>query len=206
MISHEGGGTKTPLTLWLSFFATINERGIFKMNKVNVREMIFAAFCVAMGLVFPSIFHLFGGTGPVFLPMHIPVLICGFACGYRYGALCGFIVPLLSSVLTGMPPIFPIGLAMALELMTYGLLTGMLKDKTNVYVSLIGAMIGGRVISGIANAFLLGMAGKTYGLSAFIAGAFVTALPGIILQLIAVPILVKAFEKSGIIKVRESIA
>lgn len=175
------------------------------MRKTELKKLIITAFCITMGLVFPSVFHLFGGTGPVFLPMHIPVLVCGFVCGYRYGALCGFILPLLSSILTGMPPIFPIGLAMAFELMTYGLLTGLLYKKVGIYPSLIGAMLGGRAISGIANAVLLGVAGRPYGLSVFLTGAFVTAIPGIILQLIAVPVLIKALEKSGFMTQRATI-
>ena len=101
--------------------------------------------------------------------MHIPVLLCGMLCGGAYGAAVGAIVPLLSSLLTGMPPIFPVAPAMMFELCAYGLLSGLFYHslRRNVYLSLIGAMLGGRVVSGIANAVFMGMADKPYGFSAY---------------------------------------
>ena len=97
------------------------------MERVHsaTKNMITTALCIALGLVLPSAFHLVG-AGSVFLPMHIPVLLCGLLCGWQYGAVCGGIVPLLSSVVTGMPPIFPTAPAMMLELCAYGCLTGLL--------------------------------------------------------------------------------
>lgn len=166
----------------------------------KTKTMILAALCFALGLVLPSAFHMIG-AGTVFLPMHIPVLICGLVCGWQYGGACGLLVPLVSSLLTGMPPLFPTAPAMMLELCAYGVLTGLLYHhfRAPLYPSLIGAMLGGRVVSGLANAFFMGIAGKAYGLSAFVAASFVTALPGIILQLVAVPVLVIALRKSGAI-------
>lgn len=170
------------------------------MQNSKTKSMILTAFCIALGLVLPTAFHAIG-AGNVFLPMHIPVLLCGLLCGWQYGAVCGFVVPLLSSLLTGMPPIFPVAPAMMLELCAYGCIAGLLyrgKFKLNLYVALAGAMLGGRIVSGIANATILGMAGKPYGFAAFITGTFVTALPGIILQLVALPVLVAALQKSGL--------
>lgn len=149
------------------------------------------ALCMALGLVLPTLFHMFG-AGSTFLPMHIPVLLCGLLFGWQYGAICGFIVPLLSALLTGMPSLFPTAPAMMLELCTYGILTGLFYQKIrwNIYPALICSMLGGRVISGIANAIFMGMADKSYGFAVFISGSFVKALPGIIIQIIIIPVII----------------
>lgn len=159
------------------------------------------ALCMALGLVLPLFFHIFG-AGSTFLPMHIPVLLCGFVFGWPYGAICGFMVPILSSVLTGMPPIFPTAPAMMLELSAYGALTGLFYQKMhwNVYVSLICSMIGGRIVSGAANAVLLGIASKPYGFAAFISASFLKAVPGILIQIVLIPVLVLALEKAKLIQ------
>ena len=170
------------------------------MKKTMTVNITGTALCMAMGLVLPVFFHMFG-AGPTLLPMHIPVLLCGFVFGWPYGAICGLIVPLLSSIITGMPPIFPTAAAMMLEICTYGALTGLFyqKLKWNVYPALISAMIGGRIVSGIANAVFMNMADKSYGLAVFISGSFVQALPGILIQIILIPVLVIALEKAKII-------
>ena len=171
-------------------------------NKNNVKDLILTASFIALGLVLPMAFHYFGGTGPVFLPMHIPVLLCGFVCGWKYGLICGIVTPLLSSVITGMPSIFPIGATMVCELAVYGLICGLLYRslKKNVYLSLIIAMLVGRAMSGVANMIFFGIAGKAYSLSIFLTGAFVTAIPGIIIQIIIIPIIIIALKKIGQLK------
>ena len=166
--------------------------------KNSLKDLVLAALFLALGVLFPMIFHAFG-AGSTFLPMHIPVLLCGLIVGWRYGAAVGFIVPILSSFLTGMPPLFPTAVAMMFELCAYGLLTGLLYKKTNIYVSLLGAMLGGRIVSGVANAILMGVAGNEYGFSAFISASFVTSLPGILIQIIFVPLVVIALQKAKLI-------
>ena len=168
------------------------------MDHKGIKNLVLAALFLALGLVFPSFFHMIG-LGRVFSPMHLPVLLCGFICGWKYGALVGLAVPLLSSF-TGMPPLFPTGVAMAAELCGYGLLTGLLYKRFNVFISLIGAMLGGRLILGAVNAVLYGVSGTPYGFAAFWSSAFVQAVPAILLQLVAVPLLVLALQKAGLIK------
>jgi len=167
--------------------------------KKPVRDLTLTALFLALGILFPMMFHMFG-LGSAFLPMHIPVLLCGLIVGWKYGAACGLIVPVLSSVMTGMPPLFPTAVAMMFELCAYGLLTGLFYRKTNVYFSLIGAMLGGRLISGAANAILLGATGASYGFMAFITASFVTSLPGIIIQLIFVPLVVLVLNKANLVR------
>lgn len=171
------------------------------MKQESVRKLVYTALCIGLGLVLPTVFHFFGaGAGKVFLPMHIPVLLCGFVAGPAYGLACGVILPLLSAAVTGMPPLFPMGLAMALECGAYGLATGWLYARwRRVYPSLLLAMAAGRVVSGLANALFMGLAGNPYTLSVWMAGAFVTPIPGILIQLVLVPALVYALERSGIL-------
>ena len=114
------------------------------MKQSHTKNLVLTAFCIALCIVLPMAFHAIG-AGATFLPMHIPVLLCGLLCGWPFGAACGLIGPLLSSLLTGMPPAFPTLPAMMLELCAYGVLTGLFyrKLRGNLYLSLIGAMAGG---------------------------------------------------------------
>lgn len=172
-----------------------------KNNKTN--KLIYTALCITLGLVLPQINKMVpvANLGQILLPMHIPVLMSGFLCGLPYALFCGLILPLLNFVLTGMPPIYPVGLSMMLELATYGAVTALLYSltKKNVIVSLVGAMIAGRIVMGIANMILFGMAGKPYGFSVFLTSAFVTALPGIIIQLLVIPAILYALKKANLL-------
>ncbi len=175
------------------------------MKKINTTRLIYAAICIAIGILLPQINRLIpvANIGAILSPMHIPVLLSGFLCGVPYAAFVGFILPLLNFVLTGMPPIYPIGLSMMFELATYGMLSAFLYKvtKNNLWISLIGAMIGGRIVMGIANTILFGLAGKPYGFSAFLSAAFVTALPGIIIHLIVIPAILYALKKAKLTEV-----
>ena len=166
------------------------------MKGFSTRQVVLAALFVALGLVFPSIFHLFGATaGRIFLPMHIPVLVCGLVLGPVPGLLCGFLTPLLSSIFTGMPVLFPQGVVMMLELGAYGFFTGLLGRRFGIYPSLIGAMFCGRIVSGITFSILMGLSGGAYTFEAFISAALITALPGIVIQLVLVPLLVLSLQR-----------
>ena len=170
-----------------------------------VRRMILAAVCVALCVVLPIAFHSIPNAGSVILPMHIPVLLCGMIASWPYGLICGLMGPLLSSLLTGMPPaaILP---AMMVECAVYGAVSGMMlkftrtgKTYTDLYIALITAMLAGRVISGIAKALIFspGMA-----MSAWIASSFITSFPGIVIQLVLLPIVVTTLMKARMIPKR----
>lgn len=172
--------------------------------KKNVQKLVLTALFMALGVVFPMLFHVFGAAaGTVFLPMHIPVLLCGLLCGWQYGGVCGLAVPLLASLLTGAPPLFPVACAMMLELCAYGVISGLLYPRLPVSVSLVGAMLGGRAVNGLANAVLLGLAGKSYGFVPFFTASFVTCLPGIVIQLLLIPAVVWTLRASHLL-VREA--
>jgi len=137
-----------------------------------------------------------GVPGSVLLPMHIPVLIAGLLLGYRYGAICGFVTPIVSSLLTGMPALWPMLPMMACELTTYGVVTGILRKKFKMplYLSLIGAMIAGRIVSGIVYAVIVMPASITPVMESVIT-TLMTGLPGILIQLAIIPAAVKLLER-----------
>ncbi len=171
------------------------------MSRASLNKLVLSGLFIALGIIVPMVFHTFSLSGSVFLPMHIPVLLCGLICGWQYGLAAGILVPLFGSMLTGMPPIFPVATVMAFELGTYGLVSGLLSNKKwNVVLSLIAAMLAGRVVMGLANIVFLGLAGKAYAFSAFISGAFITALPGIIIQLILIPVFMTTLKKVRVLE------
>ena len=166
-------------------------------------KMVYSALFLAIAMVLPFITGNIPQIGSMLSPMHIPVLLCGFVCGWQWGMAVGFIAPLLRSVLFGMPPMFPGAVSMAFELAAYGIVSGLLysrlpKKTASIYVSLITAMICGRVVWGAARYILAGVSGGTFTFAAFIAGAVTNAVPGIILHILLIPLLVKAFERAGL--------
>ncbi|MEO4052708.1 ECF transporter S component [Solibacillus sp. CAU 1738] len=166
---------------------------------MKTRYLIYTSLFIAIAIVLAQVVKIIpiGTPGAVLLPLHIPILLCGFVCGKKYGLLAGIITPLVSFLITGMPMIFPIGLSMMFELGTYGFMAGFLYKnlKVNPYISLLVSMLVGRAIYGIAAAILFSFANFDFGLQMFIQAAFVVALPGIIIQLIIIVPLVKAIEK-----------
>lgn len=169
-----------------------------EQNKTHesINKMILTGFFVCLGLVIPYLTgHAAGVPGTVLLPMHIPVLMAGLFLGQRYGALCGFMTPVISSLLTGMPPLWPTLPMMTFELITYGFVTGLLRKKFKMplYISLISAMILGRIASGIVFVFVMMPSGFMPVVES-ITGAVVTGLPGIVIQLAIIPALVKLLE------------
>lgn len=155
------------------------------------RKLAFGGLFVALAILLPTMFHAVG-LGKVFLPMHIPVLLAGFFCGPIVGMLVGMISPILSAFMTGMPPLMPpVAQMMVFELGLYGLLTGLLYEKLHLggYMSLIGAMIGGRVVYGLLGYLVLPIFGfQKVPLWAPLLGVIGQSLPGVIVQLVCIPL------------------
>lgn len=164
------------------------------------KKLVVTALMLAVGMLLPNLFHMFA-AGTVMLPMHIPVFLCGLICGPLYGGMCGFILPWLSAVFTGMPPLFPTAIAMCFELCIYGVVSGYLYQRRGLHIlpSMLVAMLAGRAVSGVANLLLLGFAGRPYTLMAFLTASFVTGVPGIITQLVSVPLIVEALIKAKVL-------
>ena len=176
-----------------------------KTRNSAILRMAYAAVCLALCMVLPFLTGQIPQIGSALSPMHIPVLLAGFLCGPWWAAAVGAVAPLLRFALFGMPPIFPTGVAMCFELAGYGLVSGLLyrklpKKAVNVYVPLLAAMLEGRVIWGIVRVLLSGVAGEPFTWAAFMAGAFVNAVPGIIVHIALIPVIVLALRKAGFIE------
>lgn len=176
-------------------------------TKKHIQNLVTAAMLMAVGIVLPFFTGQVPQIGNMLLPMHLPVLVCGLICGWQYGGIVGFILPLLRYALFGTPPM-PNGIAMAFELAAYGAIAGFLYNRSKwqcivaLYRSLLIAMIGGRVIWGIVRLLMLGVAGNAFTWQMFMAGAFLNAIPGIILQLVFIPALMVALNKTGLVPFR----
>ncbi len=176
----------------------------------NIRKTVISAMLLAVGLVLPFLTGQLQQIGNMLLPMHIPVLLCGLICGWKYGLGIGFIMPLLRSFLFGMPIIYPNAVAMAFELAAYGSIVGILYEKSRwqciraLYRCMILAMVGGRLVWGIAEVLLLGIGEKGFTMAMFMGGAFFNAIPGIILQLILVPAIMLTLDKTHLVPFRNN--
>lgn len=159
--------------------------------------MLLSAMFLSLGVLLPFLTGQIKEIGDTLLPMHIPVILCGLICGWQYGFIVGGILPFLRALTVGMPPIYPNAVWMAAELATYGFIVGFLyftfykKQMWWLYCCMLISMVSGRVIWGITKAFLLGVAGKTFTLQAFIVGGLIDSFPGILLQFILIPIIIK---------------
>ena len=171
------------------------------MKSTATRKLVFAALLLALAMVLPFLTGQIPQIGQALCPMHIPVLLCGFVCGPIYAMAVGFIAPLLRFALFGMPPIFPTGVSMAFELLTYGLVAGLCykhlpRRRINIYASLLIAMVAGRLVWGAVRFILTGLQPAKFGLAAFWAGAVAGSVPGIIVHIVLIPLLVMALEKA----------
>lgn len=170
------------------------------MKKHNsLLKMILAALFLALSYIMPFLTGQIPEIGAMLCPLHIPVLLCGFFCGWQWGLVVGLIAPLLRSLTLGMPTFFPTAVCMAFELVAYGAVAGLMhkmlpRKKTYIYCSLLTAMIVGRLIWGMAMFVCLGLNGSGFTFAAFLAGAFTNAIPGIIIQIVLIPILVMIFD------------
>lgn len=174
------------------------------MKLTPVKKLVFTAVCSALCLVLPMAFHSVPNAGSIFLPMHIPVLLCGLICGWPYGLVCGLLGPFISSF-TGMPPaaVLP---SMMVECASYGAVAGLMmryirtgSATGDLYISMGTAMILGRVIAGLAKAWILTPGAAPF---AWVTTSLVTGIPGIVIQLIVMPAIVFALTKARLIPVR----
>ncbi len=168
--------------------------------KISVKKLVFAALCLALCIVLPFLTGQIPQIGNMLSPMHIPVLLCGFICGWPYALAVGLIAPLLRHLMFGMPPILT-ALVMTFELAAYGTFAGvfykLLPKKTGyLYAALLLAMLAGRVVYGVASLVILGVSGSAFTFQAFLAGAFITAWPGIICHIILIPLIIIALKKA----------
>ena len=173
----------------------------------TVKQLCLCALMIALCVIIPLFFHAIG-LGGAMSPMHLPVLLCGLLCGPWYGLACGLLGPLLCSLATGMPDGVRL-LCMLPELAAYGLASGLLMrlihtkhTLADIYLSMLPAMLLGRILAGLTKALVLLSSAKGYSLALWASAYFVETLPGTVLQLVLLPILVLALMKARAIPER----
>ena len=172
------------------------------MKLTYTKRLVLSAACIALCVVLPMAFHSFPNGGSVFLPMHIPVLLCGLMCSWPYGLMCGLLGPALSSLVTGMPPAAMLP-SMMIECAVYGAASGAMmrlvhtrKNWLDLYISMITAMILGRVVAGLAKAWIFTPGTAPF---AWVTTSLVTGIPGIAIQLVLIPVLIVALTKAKLL-------
>ena len=175
------------------------------MKLTYVKKLVFTAACAALCLVLPMAFHSIPNAGTIFLPMHIPVLLCGLVCGWPFGLISGVIGPLLSSVITGMPPAAMLP-SMMVECACYGCITGLMmrfvrtgKQLPDLYISMVTAMVVGRIIAGLAKSLVFAPGTAPF---AWVTTSLVTGIPGIAIQLVLMPAVIAAMTRARLIPAR----
>ena len=175
-----------------------------KQTMSPVKKLVLSAMFLALGLVLPFLTGQIPEFGSMLLPMHIPILLCGMIVGGPWGLAVGFICPLLRSFLFSMPPLYPAAISMAFELAAYGFVSGVFyqrlrsKGTAGIYISLIAAMLLGRIVWGVSRWIMMAF-GTKFSIALFLAGGFTGAIPGMILQLILIPIILIALRKAKLI-------
>lgn len=176
----------------------------------KLKKSAFSAMFLAIGMVLPFLTGQIPTIGSMLLPMHLPILLCGLICGPSYGLAVGAVLPLLRSVCFGMPPMYPTAIAMAFELATYGFVIGLLFSTArwqcvrSLYRCLIVSMLSGRAVWGVVQCCLLGLGENGFTWVAFVSGAFLGAIPGIILQLILIPSIMLLLNKTHLVPFRKA--
>ena len=172
----------------------------------KLKKLIYSAIFLALGFILPMLIGQIPTIGKALLPMHIPIFLCGMICGWQYGALIGFILPILRSLIFSVPIMYPTAIAVAFEMCVYGLVVGIpynlfkQKNIVTIYASMLFAMILGRIIRCLAEIILLNLKGNPFILKTFVSGVILNSIPGIILQLILIPTVMLTLKKTKILK------
>lgn len=178
------------------------------MKNGTTKNLVLAAMFLAIGMVLPFFTGQIQQIGNMLLPMHIPVFLCALVCGWRYGLPMAFVLPLFRSFIFKMPPLYPTAISMAFELATYAFVAGFLYERSRwqctraLYRCMLISMIAGRVVWGIVQAALMGLGGNIFTFQAFIGGALLNAIPGIILQLVLIPAVMVALDRTKLVPFR----
>ncbi len=179
------------------------------MKRKDLLSLVLSAMFLCIALLLPFLTGQIPQIGKMLLPMHIPVILCGMICGWQYGLTVGFIAPILRGIIFANPVLFPTGIIMSFELAAYGISAGLIccllkcNSISKVYISLIASMLAGRVIKCIVQFFVLGFTDEGFVFTAYIAGAFTNAIPGIILQILLIPLVMITLQKFNLIPLKK---
>lgn len=181
---------------------TITAIRVSAMGNNKVKALVMSGLFIAIGILMPIVFHS-AGIGNIFLPMHIPVMLAGFFLSIPFALVVGVATPLLSSMITGMPPFFPVMPYMVAELAAYAIICSLMyrKLRLNAHISLVISMIAGRIAAaGAVWVLMTFFAANLMAPLEFITTAIVAGLPGIVVQLLIIPAVVAAVEKNFYVK------
>lgn len=175
-------------------------------QKTSIQQIVIASVLLALGLFLPFFTMQIPDIGNKLLPMHLPILLCGFVLNWKYGLFLGFLTPILRSLIFSMPVLYPTAFAMAFELATYGFITALCyrlfpKKLSSIYGSLIIGMLAGRIVWGLVMMAIMSISQEMFTISIFYTSAVLNAIPGIILQLLIIPLLVKALQTAKVITI-----
>ncbi len=184
----------------------MKNQGLFKrsMNE-SIKRLTLTAMFLAIGIILPFFFGQIPQIGSMLLPMHIPVFLCAFICGWQYGVPMAVILPLFRSLMFGRPNLYPEAISIAFEMAAYAAVAGIMYSRSkwqcirSLYRSLIVAMVCGRVVRAAVQLSLLGISGKPFTFGAFFSGVILAGIPGIILQLILIPAVMLAFHRTKLV-------
>lgn len=197
---HNNDTMKVPFFLKGKPYLFLYRKGTHMKKSTNLKKLVCSALFLALTLLLPLVFCQIKAMGIAFSPMHLPVLMCGFICGWPWGLAVGLIAPMLRFSMFHMPELLT-ALTMTFELAGYGFAAGLLykllpKKFGFLYVNLIISMILGRLISAVASMVICGLRGVPFGFITVLAGSFVSSLPGIACQIILIPPIVLALKKA----------
>lgn len=169
-----------------------------------IYQLIISALLLALGLVLPFLTGQLPSLGQALCPLHLPALIAGLTCGGGWGAALGLMLPIVRSLLFGMPVMMPTAVSMAVELAAYGLVCGLMYPQLcqrmrrlpAMVLALLVAMVAGRILGGGAKAALMGLTGGSFSFAVFISSYFTSTVPGALVQLLVIPPVVLALEKA----------
>lgn len=167
--------------------------------KISARDLSLSGLFGALGIVVPIVFHAVG-LGPTFLPMHLPVLMCGLLVAEPAALTVGVLVPLMSSALTGMPAPVPTAPLMSLELAALAVTAGILRRRLRlpVVAAVAAAIIAARLVGVGERVVMAPWIGVDQAPVAYVIWSFAIGWPGIVIQLIAVPLAFGSFSASRV--------
>lgn len=174
-----------------------------KRKNIALARLVYSSMFLALGILLPFLTAQIKPFGVALSPMHIPVILCGFVCGPTWGMVVGAATPLLRSFMFPAPAPVPDAIVMAFELATYAFIAGMLYKKFPrkigyAYVSLLTAMVCGRLVWGLARFtfIFMGKAVGEIGFQLIWTETVIKTLPGIVVQLLLIPPIVTVLKQN----------
>ena len=174
-----------------------------KNTNTELARLIYSAMFLSLALLLPFLTGQIPSVGTALLPMHLPVILCGFICGPYWGMAVGATAPILRSIIFERPVLMPDAVAMAFELAMYAFIAGLLYRKLDkklfyTYVTLLASMISGRIVWAMVMfvLILMGSAQGEIGFALVWTRTVLQSIPGIILQIVAIPAIVNVLKKN----------